>query len=360
MLEKSRTVLNALCCGAGASPFSSPNSQHAAPALPLLALQEIMATVQLQDTPDIAASPPASEGAAGQPDNKQAMRGAASNARSPAASDPTRSTGSGQGRKQAPPSPSVKQKAQGPKRIKAGLELDGLRAVFDAEAVFAACQIAGDAVAMHSKLAAQGRPVAEELQASAAASLVPILGSPGGQEPKQAVSAAPLKRAGPSQKRHKYEMEVRARLSDLQGEARLSELVCWGVTVQTVSAALGPRCAVIERVALSLNSAQLISLGAAVLTAHIPGVLEKATPEDCAWPAFPRAEGAEDLGRALTGPILPPSARPGPFLERNPDYDESMIESASLMNSMVTDLDAEGRSRLMPYTSSNPAEPLDR
>ena len=242
-------------------------------------------------------------------------------------------------------SPSGKQKAPARKLIKAGLELEGLKAIFDAEAIFAACQIAADAVAMHERLAPQRTPAAQAQQVSAAAGPLPSLGSPG-QELKQAgpTAAAPPKKAGPSLKSSKYELVVSARLSDLQGEARLSELVSWGVHVQTVSAALGPRCAVIERATLSLNSAQLISLGAAVVTAHIPGVLEEPAPESSPWFIFSKAEGAEDLGRALTGAILPPSARTLPFPERTPDFDESsLLESASHMNSIVTDLDAEGK-----------------
>ena len=314
--------------------------------MPLLALQDILATVQLQDAP-IPTHPlpaPASESAAGQPEPEQAVQGAPSNGRNPAGADPKRSTEDSQGARHAALSPSGKQKAPARKLIKAGMELEGLRAVFDPEAVFAACQIAADAVAMHEKLAPQQPPAAPQQQVSAAAGPLPSLGSPG-QEPKQAgpTAAALPRKAGPSPKSSKYELEVSARLSDLQGEARLSELVCWGVHVQTVSAALGPRCAVIERATLSLNSAQLISLGAAVVTAHIPGVLEEPSAESSPWLIFSKAEGAEDLGRALTGAILPPSARAQPFPERTPDFDESsLLDSASHMNSIVTDLDADG------------------
>lgn len=273
------------------------------------------------------------------------MQGTASADRNPAGAIPKGSTGSGPGARHAAVSPSGKQKAPARKLIKAGLELEGLKAIFDAEAIFAACQIAADAVAMHERLAPQRTPAAQAQQVSAAAGPLPSLGSPG-QELKQAgpTAAAPPKKAGPSLKSSKYELVVSARLSDLQGEARLSELVSWGVHVQTVSAALGPRCAVIERATLSLNSAQLISLGAAVVTAHIPGVLEEPAPESSPWLIFAKAEGAEDLGRALTGAILPPSARTLPFPERTPDFDESsLLESASHMNSIVTDLDAEGK-----------------
>ena len=271
------------------------------------------------------------------------MQGAPSGSKIPAERN-LKGTGGAQGSNHASVSPSAKQKAPCRKLIRAGLELEGLRAVLDTEAVFAACQIAVDAVAVHEKLVPEQR-LAQEQQASAAAGPINSLGSPR-QELKQAGSmpAAPLRMAGPSLKSSKFELEVSARLSDLQGEARLSETVCWGVHVQAVSAALGPRCAVIERAALSLNSAQLISLGTAVLTAHVPGILEEPSPDNSPWLLFSRAEGAEDLGRAMTGAILPPRARAEPYPDRSPDYDESsLLESASHMNSVVTDLDAEGK-----------------
>ena len=49
----------------------------------------------------------------------------------------------------------------------------------------------------------------------------------------------------------------------------------------------------------------------------------------------------------MTGAILPPSARMEPEPERLHDFDESLLESASLMNSMVTDLDGEDDSRTL-------------
>lgn len=340
---------------AGASPFSTPHSQCASPSVPLLALQDILATVHLQDDPcpPSSTTAPAPGGTAGQPQHKQAAQGAASGFRDPAGAEAKGSGDNSQGAKPAAVSPSAKRTVPGRKLVKAGLELDGLRAVFDAEAVFAACQIAADAVAMHEKLALQHPPAAPEQQASTAVGPLTSLGTPR-QALKQTDStgAASSKKTGLSQKSSRYDLEVSARLSNLQGEARLSELVCWGVSVQTVSAALGPRCAVIEHATLSLNSAELMSLGAAVVTMHIPGVLEEPSPEDSAWLIFPRAEGAEDLCRALTGTILPPSARAEPYPERTPDYDESsLLESASHMNSIVTDMDAEGR-LFIPYLST--------
>ena len=340
------SVVTVRVCGAGASPFSTPKSQYVSPSVPLLALQDILATVHLQNAPhpSVPTPAPATEGTPGQPEHEQAPQRAASGGRYPAGAAPKGSAESSQGAKHAAVSPSAKRTIPGRKLVKAGLELDGLRAVFDAEAVFAACQIAADAVAMHEKLAAQRPRVAQEQQAGTAVGPLPSRGTPR-QELKQTESpgAAPSKKPGLSLKSSRYELEVSARLSNLQGEARLSELVSWGVGVQTVSAALGPRCAVIEHAVLSLNSAELISLGAAVVTAHVPGVLEEPPPENSAWLIFPRAEGAEDLGRALTGTILPPGARAEPYPERTPDLDESsLLESASLVNSMVTDMDAEG------------------
>ena len=343
-------MVSVLRCGAGASPFSTANSQHESASIPLLALQDIMATVQLQDAPGPTTSPPApaSEGSAGQLAHEPALQGLSSGSKIPAETD-MKGIGGAPGSKHASVPPSPEQKTPSRKLIRAGLELEGLRAVFDAEAVFAACQIAEDAVAVHEQLESAQRPAAQGQQASAAAGPNTSLGSPE-QELKQAGSmpAAPLKRAGPSLKSSKYELEVSARLSDLQGEARLSETICWGVRVQAVSAALGPRCAVVDHVALSLNSAQLITLGAAVLTAHVPGVFKEPSPEKSPWLLLSRAESAEDLGRALTGAILPPRPRAEPYPDRTPDFDESsLLDSASHMNSIVTDLDAEGE--VMPY-----------
>ena len=250
-------------------------------------------------------------------------------------------------------SPGAKQEPSRKKLIKAGLELEGLRAAFNEEAVFAACQIAADAASMAQALTPQPAPAAEQQPIGAAER--PSEGaqtSPRKHIQPDAQQARPAVRAGGQQKKAaaksgKFVLELSARLSDLQAEVRLSEAVCWGVHVQTVSASYGARCLVVERVMLSLNSARLISLGAAVATVHLPGVLEAPDPENSPWLTIPAAENAEDLGRALTGAILPPSARMEPEPERLHDFDESLLESASLMNSMVTDLDGEDDSRTL-------------
>ena len=250
-------------------------------------------------------------------------------------------------------SPGAKQEPSRKKLIKAGLELEGLRAAFNEEAVFAACQIAADVASMTQALAPQPAPVAEQQPIGAAER--PSEGaqtSPRKHPQPDAQQGRPAVRANGQQKKAagkngKYVLELSARLSDLQAEVRLSEAVCWGVHVQTVSASYGARCLVVERVMLSLNSARLISLGAAVATVHLPGVLEAPDPENSPWLTIPAAENAEDLGRALTGAILPPSARMEPEPERLHDFDESLLESASLMNSMVTDLDGEDDSRTL-------------
>lgn len=337
------TVLSDILSCAGASPFSSPTSQQASGGVSLLALQDIVATVQLQNATaaDISIAAATSESGVRQPDSEQATQSTAGAGRNPAGANPKAGKQAGALRKQATISPRSKSEAPRRKVIKAGLELDGLKAVFNEEAVFAACQIAADAVAMHEQLAPKPLPAASEQPASIASGPLDSLSSP---EPnlkqQESTFAAPQKKAMSSPKSSKYQLEVSMRLSDLQSEMRLSELVCWDVHVQTISAAYGPRCAVIEGVSLSLNSARLISLGAAVITAHIPGVLEEPSPENSPWQIFPKAEGAEDLGRALTGAILP--QRPEPDMDTGNDYDESLLESASLMNSVVTELDGEG------------------
>lgn len=326
----------------------------------LLVVQDIMASVQLQPAPAASASAaaPAPETPRRRSENGQAPQpGAATTASRPPAEASAKSSAGSQPGKHTAISPGSKSEGPRKKVIKAGMELDGLRTVFDAEAVFAACQIAADAVSMQESLAPVPVLSAGEQQQPASAPSGPTDSSGDlrrdskpaeSQQARQATRAAtPQRKGGPSSKLSKYELQLSARLSDLQAEIRLSEMVCWGVHVQTVSAAYGPRCAVIERVSLSLNSAQLISLGAAVLTAHVPGILEEPTQENSPWLDFPKAEGAEDLGRALTGMILPPSTRLEPDLDRGHDYDDGLLESASLMNSIVTDLNGEDDGRTL-------------
>ena len=330
-----------LWCSAGASPFhSSASLQDASSSTSLLVVQDIMATVHLQNAP--AARAPSTASASGRQNEGVQL--------SQMGKDPAEPSAKGIAGPLKHPavSPNSKQEPQGSgKLIKAGLELDGLRAAFNAEAVFAACQIAADATSLQAALAPAASAVGT--QEGAVSRVSGSLSSPGrdAKTPEQqqhAARAAPAqKKAGFRGKSSKFQVELSVRLNDLQGEARLSETVCWDMRMRAVSAALAPRCAVLEGISLALNSAQLISLGAAVVTVSLPGVLEAPPPERCPWAMFPQAEGAEDLGRVLTGAILPPSARAQ--LEPigvPPDFDESQLESASLMNSIVTDMDGDG------------------
>ena len=339
-----------LWCSAGASPFGSPASlQGASSSASLLIVQDIMATVQLRNAP--AASGPSTASASGrQSEGLQPPQ---------MGKDPAEHSAKGIAGALKPPavSPSSRQEPQGSRKlIKAGLELDGLRAVFNAEAVFAACQIAADATSLQAALApaanAGGTQEGAVSRVSGSSSS-PRRDAKAPEQQQQAARAAPpQKKAGFRGKSSRFQVELIARLSDLQGEARLSEAVCWGVRMRVVSAALAPRCVVAEGISLTLNSAQLISLGVAVVTVSLPGVLEAPPPERCPWAMFPRAEGAEDLGRALTGAILPPSARAQLEPERAPpDFDESQLESASLMNSIVTDMDGDGELQSYQFMS---------
>ena len=326
----------------------------------LLTIQDIMGTVKLQQAAaaaeiSITAPTPGSPGI-DQGQGQGANYGTTMNASRIEAETAARQGGPGSRTERQPGShASISPGMALPRKrlIKAGLELEGLRAAFNEEAVFAACQIAADAASMAHALAPQPALAAEQQPLSA--SERPSEGSqtsPRKHSQPDAQQAHVAARAGMQQKRagaksSRFVLEVSARLSDLQAEVRLSEAVCWGVHMQTVSASYGARCLVVERVMLSLNSAQLISLGAAVATVHLPGILEASDPENSPWLIFPAAELAEDLGRALTGAILPPSARAEPEPERLHDFDESLLESASLMNSIVTDPDGEDDSRTL-------------
>ena len=355
-------VLRRACFHAGAPSCFAAASGQGASSVSLLAVQDIMGTVKLQQAAAAAEIPvtaPAS-GTSGKDcaQGQGASIGTTSKAGNPEVEAAAWQGGSGSRKERLPGShasisPGAKQEPSRKKLIEAGLELEGLRAVFNEEAVFAACQIAADAASMAQALALQPAPAAEQQPTGAAER--PSEGaqtSPRKHSQPDAQQARTAVREGGQQKKTaakngKYVLELSARLSDLQAEVQLSEAVCWGVHVQTVSASYGARCLVVERVMLSLNTARLISLGAAVATFHLPSVLEAPDPESSPWLTIPAAENAEDLGRALTGAILPPSARMEPEPERLHDFDESLLESASLMNSMVTDLDGEDDSRTL-------------
>ena len=295
--------------------------------VPLLVIQEVLATAQLlkpdQATPPAPPLPRAGSsgelpGQAAAKEQQQPQKDARSSSRG------TAETGSYQA-------------------LEIGVELDGLRATFDAEAVFAACQIAADVQAVRQAISASAGPAAS----SEAGGLEPLAEQPASTEeaaapsPRKAarmVSAGssgaagrkPARKASAQQQAKQALVDVRlkARASDLAGEFALSEQVCWGVRVGAVSYTLAPRCAVVERCALALNQAPLLRLGAAVATLQLPGKLEAAPPEQCPWALFAAAAAADgsgssctgDLGRMLTG---------GSCLAAAPDASAADIDSAA-------------------------------
>lgn len=211
------------------------------------------------------------------------------------------------------------------KALKVGVELEGLYASFEAEAVFAACHIAADVKAVRDLLIS---PIDTEQQPLMSPTEQSEPSTPAGPAPspaakwKATVAAATGKSAAASKaatphasprappkripRAPKLALHLAARLADLRAEMWLSDDVCWGVHLGAVTAAYAPRCAVVERVMLTLNDTPLITLAAAVAAVQLPGVLEPAAPEADPWAAFAAAEGESvaDLGRLLTGGSL--------------------------------------------------------
>ena len=204
------------------------------------------------------------------------------------------------------------------KTLKVGVELEGLHASFEAEAVFAACHIAADVKAVQDLLISP-TPADQQLLMSPTEQSEPS--TPAGSAPspaakwKATVAAATAKsaaatphaspRAPPKKppRAPKLALQLAARLGDLRADMWLSDDVCWGVHIGAVTAAYAPRCVVVERVTLTLNQAPLITLAAAVAAVQLPGVLDPAAPEADPWAAFAAVEGetVADLGRLLIG-----------------------------------------------------------
>lgn len=211
------------------------------------------------------------------------------------------------------------------KALKVGVELEGLHASFEAEAVFAACRIAADVKAVRDLLIS---PTNTHQQPLISPTVQSEPSSPAGAAPSPAAkwkatvaaatgkSAAATKAATPHAsprappkkppRAPKLALQLAARLADLRADMWLSDDVCWGVHIGAVTAAYAPRCAVVEQVTLTLNDAPLITLAAAVAAVQLPGILEPAAPEADPWAVFSAAEGESvaDLGRLLTGGSL--------------------------------------------------------
>ena len=247
------------------------------------------------------------------------------------------------------------------KRLKVGVELEGLHASFDAEAVFAACQIAVDAKAVQDMLAA---PADAALASPASVELAPVSErseppSPAAASPAakwKATVAAATGKGAPAAKASprapvkkvpaaKLDLQLAARLGDLRGDMWLSDDVCWGIHIGAVTAAYASRCAVVERVTLTLNNAPLIHLAAAVAAVQLPGKLEPAAPAADPWAAFGGAEAgdAADLGRVLTGGSLVAAS---PLAEAAAD-EHAALETASHVGSQVTDLTLDDGDRTL-------------
>ncbi len=240
-------------------------------------------------------------------------------------------------------------RAAAAKVLKVGVELEGLRASFEAEAVFAACSIAADVKAVQDSLAGPA-----EAAAPAAAAVVETAPSSEPTTPaakwratvaaatgKSVVSAgaASSRGGGPRKDRPrappKLDLQLAARLADVQADMWLSEQVCWGIHIGAVTAAYAPRCAVLESLTLTLNEAPIVHLGAAVATVQLPGVLPSAAPEADAWALFGSAEAeaaADGLGRLLTGGSLVTAS---PLAEAAAGDEHAALETASHVDSQV-------------------------
>lgn len=245
------------------------------------------------------------------------------------------------------------------KVLKVGVELEGLRASFQAEAVFAACSIAADVKAARDLLAGPA-----EAAAPAAAAISETTPSSEPTTPaakwRATVAAATGKsvastgaassRGGARKERPrapKLDLQLAARLADVQADMWLSEQVCWAVHIGAVTAAYAPRCAVVESLTLTLNEAPIIHLGAAVATVQLHGVLPSAALEADAWALFGSAEAeaaADGLGRLLTGGSLVAAS---PLAEAAAGDEHAAVETASHVDSQVN------LSHHLPYQSTS-------
>lgn len=350
----------------------------------LLVIQEMLATAQLlpvgapsltqvPDTrkqgPDVAA-PEADQDARRGPSRSASDAAAALNSlpagrqQQPHAAD----TKPSEGPQETSSKPAVGRPcAAAAKTLKVGLELEGLHASFDAEAIFAACQIAADVKAVQAVLAAPvvaarvSLPSTEPAPASERSEPPsPAAASPAAAKWKATVAAATGKAAAAAKgmphasprgspkkasRAPKLDLQLAVRLGDLRGDMWLADDVCWGVHIGAVTAAYASRCVVVERVTLTLHDAPLIHLAAAVATVQLPGALEPAAPDADPWAAFgsAEAEDAADLGRVLTGGSLVAAS---PLAEAAAD-EHAELEVASHVDSQVTDLTLDDGERTL-------------
>jgi hypothetical protein len=251
---------------------------------------------------------------------------------------------------------------------KVGVELEGLRASFIAEAVFAALQVAADVAALQAVpgLPCEDAPSGVPSEAQSPASQVEKGRGQGetmaairwreavtvatGKAPRLHTHSSPVSPSRKSPRKAKLDLRVDACLQDLQADMWLSDSVAWRVEIGSVAASYAARCAVIEHVALLLNDAPLIRLGAAVAAVQLPGILEEAAAKDSPWVTLSKAEDAASLGRALVGGPLVEAAHVVQAAE-----EQIGIELGSQMGSIITDatLDEDGRTLSRQDTSAS-------
>lgn len=349
--------------------------------IPLLVIQEVLAsakvledaadkaqpqqeqTRQQQEDPGLAQSLHSPSGSS-RPNEHRASSDASATPRS---SEQKQSSSSGPAQAKS----SMKADTAAQKCAKVGVELEGLRIIFSAEAVFAALQIAADVTAVQDSLRpteTAPHPTASAIEQPGTTSMANEASTPKAASAKlsrrdslaavkwratvAAATGKTVSAQGYTPRRHppsKPRLDIRfdACLSDMQAEMWLSDQVTWGMHIASFAASYAARCAVIEGVTLLLNHAPLIRLGAAVAAGHLPGFLEEAAPLSSPWVILgkPEAAAAARLGRALVG---------GSLVEASPVAEEAAegehlvgLESASQMGSIITDVTFDDDARTL-------------